>query len=162
MEQRIGTRTFIARLSSSVALLAAMVCANAESASKPRPRENNSNRKITTLIYECEVAGHRVFSDQPCGDDAKQREVRSANSMDAYEVDTGKKSTATATNRTKYAKDDVVEAARKKADRCGKLSDRKEALQARMRNGYSGKAGERMQDTLRKIDGEYYDLRCGR
>jgi hypothetical protein len=110
-------------------------------------------------VYECRINGQRVFSDQRCAADATQREMPQSNTMSAREAAIGYRSTTKTPTKRKSAPDEVDAQAKRRA-RCEALRNDKSTLTSRLRAGYNVKQGERLRDRLRKVDGEYYDLRC--
>jgi hypothetical protein len=112
-------------------------------------------------VYECRVNGQRIFSDQPCAADAAKREVTAANTMSAHEASIGYRSSAAQkTERKLPRKSDVDDVGEKRLARCTKLSNDKQTINSKLRAGYSNAQGERLHDRLRKVDNDYYELRC--
>jgi hypothetical protein len=110
-------------------------------------------------VYECHISGQRVFSDQPCAADATRREVTITNTMQAKEADIGYKASPAKSHKPKpFA--GLADPHDKQRERCTKLSNDKQRINTQLRAGYTGKQGERLRERLRKIDGEYFDLRC--
>jgi hypothetical protein len=112
-------------------------------------------------VYECKVNGQRIFSDQPCAADAAKREVTESNTMSAREANIGYRSSAIKTTDTKRQRSaEADHTADKRLARCAKLNNDKLTVNSKLRAGYKNNEGERLRDRLRKLDGEYYDLRC--
>lgn len=115
---------------------------------------------IIARVYECVINGQRVFSDQVCAADARQRDISAPNRMAAQEAAIGYravgKSSAIARQRVdaESSNDDV------KRSQCDALLQDKNYINSRMRAGYTNNEGERLRARLRKIDSDYYDLRC--
>jgi Domain of unknown function (DUF4124) len=112
-------------------------------------------------VYECKVNGQRIFSDQPCAADAAKREITVENTMSAREANIGSRSsTPQKAKSNRQRKTDVDDADDKRQARCQKLSGDKQTINSKLRAGYNNNQGERLRDRLRKVDNEYYDLRC--
>lgn len=115
---------------------------------------------VIARIYECTIDGQRVFSDQVCAADARQRDISAPNRMTARETAIGYRAAAesTGTARSRAAAElsngDVPQA------RCAALLRDKNYINSRMRAGYTNNEGEHLRARLRLIDSEYYDLRC--
>lgn len=110
-------------------------------------------------VYECRVNGQRVFSDQPCAADAAQRDITVQNSVNARDAVIDYRPTSS-TQAKRKSTSVVAEAKEKRQMRCEALQDEKSSLTSRLRAGYNVKQGERLRDRLRKVDSQYYDLRC--
>jgi len=109
-------------------------------------------------IFECTVKGQRVFSDHSCGDDAVQRDVLVANTMDATKV-TPEKSITSKKSRTnrRVASTDERD---KRRQRCARIQKSRDAINDKMRAGYTAKQDERLHDRLRKLNDDYFEQRC--
>jgi hypothetical protein len=112
-----------------------------------------------TQVYECRVSGQRVFSDQPCAIDADKRVVPTPNNMNMREAAIDYRPSTTLPTKRKAATDEPNPHAKRKA-RCEALRNDKSKLTSRLRAGYTVKEGERLRERLRKVDSQYYDLRC--
>jgi hypothetical protein len=110
----------------------------------------------STHVYECTINGQHVFSDRACGDNAVQRDVVVANHMDAVDAQTLKKFSKPvkpAHHRGHSSRDT-------RRQQCARVRKARDALVERMRAGYSAKQDERLHDRLRKLDDQYFELRC--
>ena len=123
-----------------------------------RAAADNITASISTNahVYECVANGQRVFSDQVCGDDAQQREIAPSNRMVA--TDTRNLHTALRTQKKRASSNNDALESRKQ--RCAKLRSNKESLTERMRAGFSARQDEKLHERLRKVDNDYYELRC--
>jgi len=110
-----------------------------------------------TRIYECIVNGEHVFSDHVCADNAIERNVTVTNRMDAVKVQASP-STAHSPKRRHLSQSPDSQEARRQ--RCAKIQKSKDALNAQMRAGYNARQDEKLHDRLRKLDSEYFELRC--
>src|SRR6267154_5939256 len=129
----------------------------------------DTSTKSIAHVYQCTLDGQRAFSDQPCGTDSKARDIAAPNRMDASELgDAAHHERAAAARVTRRVDRDAAfdsNADKTNADknsRCATIANDKERITARMRAGYSGKEGERLRDRLRKVDSDYFELRCSR
>jgi hypothetical protein len=111
-----------------------------------------------TQVYECRINDQRVFSDQPCGAGAARREVTTPNNMSAREAKIGYRSSKSASTKRKSATEPASNA--KRQARCDALLNEKSSLNSRLRAGYTNNQGETLRARLRKVDTQYYDLRC--
>lgn len=111
-------------------------------------------------VYECVVGAQRVFSDQPCAQDAVQREIAEPNRMAGPGVthDMSAASRKTAPKRSDAANDEVVQ---RKA-RCNKLRAQQRAIQEQMRSGYNAAQGERLRQRAQALTADYVAQRCER
>ena len=110
-----------------------------------------------THVYECIVNGEHVFSDHVCGDDATERNVTVTSRMDAVKVQASP-STAHSPKRRHLSQSPDSQDARRQ--RCARIQKSKDALNAQMRAGYNARQDEKLHDRLRKLDSEYFELRC--
>jgi len=109
-------------------------------------------------VYECTMNGQRVFSDHSCGDDAIQRDVLVANTMEAAKVTSEKPAVARKSHagRRVSSGDDHD----KRRQQCAHIQKSRDALNDKMRAGYTARQDERLHDRLRKLDHDYFQLRC--
>ncbi|HEX2584997.1 MAG TPA: hypothetical protein VHL14_07690 [Steroidobacteraceae bacterium] len=109
-------------------------------------------------IFECTVNGQRVFSDHSCGDDSVQRNVLVANTMEATKVTSEKSVTSKKprTNRPAASTDERD----KRRQHCARIQKSRDAINDKMRAGYTAKQDERLHDRLRKLNDDYFELRC--
>jgi hypothetical protein len=111
----------------------------------------------TTQVYECKVEGRRIFSDQPCAADAKQRDIGESNRMDAQPV-------SITTPDAPVKKKRVVDSSDKKqrVARCNRIREQLENIRSQERAGYTAKQGERLRERRVKLDEQYRSQRCER
>lgn len=120
-----------------------------------------SGDSVTTKVYECLRNGQRVFSDQPCAADAKQREINSSNRMSAREAAINYRGTGISGRaKLKQQRANDNDEVDSRQQRCLVLQGNKDNINSRMRAGYKNDEGERLRARLRKVDSEYYQLRC--
>lgn len=110
-------------------------------------------------VYECNVEGKRVFSDQPCGTDARQREIGTSNRMEAQDTSILQRHEPAPKRPSTAAADDDTE---RRREACNRLREQKEEIRTRMRLGYTAAQGIRLEERLRKNDRKYREQRCER
>jgi hypothetical protein len=132
------------------------------------PRQRAPARQGTLTVYECVVAGQKVYSDQPCGDDAREKAVI-VSRPDAENAARARYLTQQAQSPTRYDGNPAASAAvstrsgsAMQANRCAAIDQQIDWINARMRQGYRAYEGERLRDSLRALKSDRYDLRCGR
>ncbi len=104
----------------------------------PLPVYDTQPAPETRSVYECLKDGLRVFSDSPCGDDARTRTISKVNSMDApqpiYRPSPAQSPTASA--RALQETSDTQ-------DRdCSPFEETLRRIDERMRHGYTSAEGE--------------------
>jgi len=110
-------------------------------------------------VYECKVDGQRVFSDHECGIDAVEHDVTVTSRMDAVKAspDNGKSSKSSHRVHQHATGGDESD---KRRRQCAKIQTSRESLVNKMRAGYTAKQDERFHERLRKLDDDYFELRC--
>lgn len=108
-------------------------------------------------VYECVINGQHVFSDHACGDNAKQRDVVVANRMDTVDSHTLKQSSKPSKAAHRQTRTSAADERRQK---CARIRKSKDAIDERMKAGFSAKQDERLHDRLRKLNDEYFEQRC--
>lgn len=116
------------------------------------------------LVYQCERDGVRVYSDRPCGADARPQRVH-FNHVETIAVANSPVSKAKQTSRTPPSPAaatprPATTAARSKATQCHRIQDDIDAVDTRMRLGYRGKEGVKLQARRDAATGRYRALRC--
>ena len=113
---------------------------------------------VIASVYECRTGGRRVFSDERCGSDARVRAIQAPSRMDAQD--------------TRILAEPVLEPVRFNAPEtgsgsaadnraeCMSLESQRDAINARMREGYGAGEGEILRERLRGLSDESYRLRC--
>lgn len=115
------------------------------------------------LVYECEVAGGRIYADRPCGADARPRRIEAAPAPVAEAVASpgapprARESRTPARPRTPSPTSSTSVRA---AARCHELQAQVDRIDARMRLGYRGRAGETLKHRRRALTDEYAARRC--
>jgi hypothetical protein len=109
-------------------------------------------------IFECNVNGQRVFSDHSCGDDAVQRDVLVTNTMEASKVTSEKTVTSKKPRTGKHTSS--TDDHDKRRQQCAHIQKSRDALHDKMRAGYTAKQDERLHGRLRKLNDDYFQLRC--
>jgi hypothetical protein len=114
------------------------------------------------IVYECQGVDQRVFSDHPCSDDARVREVIAPNGMRAARV---AKAARAAVNRTpldlSIANTGSAEpSSRRKDSLCKSIDEQIDNINARMRQPYSAAEGEWYRERLRLLDDRRWDEKC--
>jgi hypothetical protein len=107
-------------------------------------------------VFECEQNGPRVLSDRACGPDAVVREVTEPNRMDAQDTRGLYRSAPRYVGPSKGAasatgSSDLV---------CAEIEQEVDAINARMRRGYTNGEGERYRDRLRALSDRRHQARC--
>ena len=120
---------------------------------------NQVSADPVTQVFECNINGQRVFSDHACGDDAVQRDVAVANRMDAVKV-TGNKSSEANSSRPSRRPAAGNDEHDKRRQQCARIQKSREALMDKMRAGYTARQDERLHTRLRKLNDDYFELRC--
>jgi hypothetical protein len=110
-----------------------------------------------TQVYECKVEGRRIFSDQPCAGDARQREIGESNRMDAQPVSSIKADSPTRKRRVDDSsdKDDLIAS-------CNRIREQRADIVNQERAGYTVKQGEKLRERRNKLDEKYRVQRCER
>jgi hypothetical protein len=117
----------------------------------------NVHADTVTHIYECIVNGEHVFSDHACSDNAIERSVTVTSRMDSVRL-TARSKPEHNSNRvhTSRRSSDVDE----RRVRCAKIRKARDTVNDQLRAGFTARQDERLHDRLRKLDGEYFELRC--
>jgi len=114
-------------------------------------------------VYECQQRGERVFSDHRCGTNAQERAIEAPNGMeppDAAVIEFSRSEPDPQSAPIAVLPAPSATATDGKDVRCRAIEEEKERIDARMREGYGSAEGEVLRDRLRKLDDEYYELRC--
>lgn len=128
----------------------------------PRPRASS----VIATAYECVTAdGQRVLSDRPCGADAVVREIAAPNRMPAQ--DTSNLYRAPARTRDVYRRPSQRTpasggSATDNSAICDSIQTRIDAINARMRQKYTGQEGERFRKQLRALSEDRWEAGCGK
>lgn len=119
-----------------------------------RPAASRSN--VIASVYECRTRGHHVFSDESCGSGAQVRTITAPSRMDAQD--------------TSILAEPVLEPVRfngapegRPGDNrtpCLQIEAERDALNARMREGYGAGEGEVLRERLRHLSDLWYEERC--
>jgi hypothetical protein len=112
------------------------------------------------VIYECHINGERVFSDHICAADAVQRDLSVTNRMDHVTVSTATVSKAKKSRSVKNHPASSSDEQDRRRQQCARIQKSRDALIAKMRAGYTAKQDEQLHDRLRKLDNDYFQLRC--
>lgn len=118
------------------------------------------------IVYQCSDDGVRVFSDRPCGAHARPQRVesvRAAATAAAAAVPTPGTPIAPAPQRRTTphsAPRPNATTPRSKAAQCHGLQDDIDAIDTRMRLGYRGKEGTKLQARREAAVERYRTLRC--
>ena len=121
---------------------------------------NSINADPAVQIFECVVNGQRVFSDHSCGDDAVQRDIAVANRMDAAKISNDKVAREKSSRPSRRHADAGGGEHDKRRQQCARIQKSREALVEKMRAGYTARQDERLHDRLRKLNDDYFELRC--
>ena len=140
----------------STSALPAPVAERDRVAQSPMPAADDQQARATTRIFECEIGGARVLSDQPCGTNARVREVRAPNLMDAHRAPQNEPpryqaSPSFRNSASERAEDSGV---------CGALEAQIDQINARMRQRYTSREGEWLRDRLRSLKNAQHEAEC--
>lgn len=108
------------------------------------------------VVYECVTDGHRILSDRPCGPAAEIRRVTAPNRMDAQDTRNLYRSNrgASGSYRRSSTRDKLDSA------ECVSIEERIDAINARMRRGYTGQQGEWYRERLRELSEARHEAKC--
>jgi hypothetical protein len=115
------------------------------------------------LVYQCQREGVRVFSDRPCGADARPQRVAVAVAPASAAPVPAPRATPTAAKRSAPAPHAAQRAPprpRAKTTQCHDLQRDIDAIDTRMRLGYRGKEGLKLDARRRAATERYRQLRC--
>jgi hypothetical protein len=113
-------------------------------------------------VFVCHALGHVIYSDRPCGPMAQQQVVKTS-PPSAGQAASIAKAPPPAATRPKPEQSPRQEATRATpSNRCSKLREQLEALDDRMRTGYSAREAARLWNRWRDLRSEIYAARCGR
>lgn len=110
-------------------------------------------------LYECLTGGARIYSQQPCGANAKLREI------DTSQMNTFQTKVYSVPNITESV---AVSGPREIPDgsldgsRCADIELAISQVEARLRHGYSVPEGNYLRAKLHELYDESYELKCGR
>ncbi|MEZ5459261.1 MAG: hypothetical protein R3E65_08115 [Steroidobacteraceae bacterium] len=126
---------------------------------------SDSALAASVIVYQCSRDGVRAFSDRPCGMDAQPQRVESAPSATVAAVEPpGTTATPAARQRaTRHAAPAAKPNSttpRGTAAQCHGLKNDIDAIDTRMRLGYRGKEGTRLQARRDTAVERYRALRC--
>jgi len=113
-----------------------------------------------THVYQCTVDGQRVFSDHACGDDAVERDISVTSRMDTIKVSNDKPSKTKGSLPSRRHSDVGSDDHDKRRQQCARIQKSRDAVNDKMRAGYTAKQDERLHERLRKLDNDYFQLRC--
>jgi len=110
-------------------------------------------------FYECIRNGQRLVSDWPCGSDAVVREISRSNLMPGQDTSILDRPSGAAPDI--YTPAPVREAGPgRKPAACDAIEAAIDAINARMRQKYTGWEGERFRDQLRALSKQRYQAKC--
>jgi hypothetical protein len=116
------------------------------------------------LVYQCQHEGVRIFSDRPCGADARRQRVQfdaaTTDAVVAPRATTAKQRARAPPSRAAGTRPSAMTPARSKAAQCHELQDDIDAIDTRMRLGYRGKEGEKLYARRQVATERYRALRC--
>lgn len=126
----------------------------------PAPAKAPSRR--TRPIFVCRVRGVVIFSDLPCGPAGEERSLRVAEPAPGGTAATAPAPPRAATRPRPEPRDPGTPDSRTLSvdDRCRRLRDQRDALDERMRTGYSAREAARLWNRWRELDAEIYAARC--
>lgn len=117
-------------------------------------------------IFVCRGHGVAVFSDLPCGPAGEERTLRVDEPGAGAGATTVPSPVAAATRpQPRRATGDRDASERRPpadGDRCRRLHERRDALDERMRTGYSAREAAQLWSRWRDANAEIYAARCGR
>ena len=109
-------------------------------------------------IFRCESEGRITYSDTACGNVATKEaiEVGPLNSFTATTVTRPSKRQSPPTAKSSS----IAEAQQRAKERCAKLDVRLDAIQTKLRRGYSVEEGNRLRDQRRQIEAQKRAQKC--
>lgn len=120
-----------------------------------QPAEPALQRNVIATVFECEIQGQRVLSDQPCGEDAVIRRVSAPNRMQAQDT-----SNLYSPVRQSRSSDAAGEVMRPNATVCASIEQQIKSIDARMRRKYTNPEGEYFRGRLRVLREQRWDAGC--
>lgn len=117
--------------------------------------------KTIARVFECDQAGQRVLSDQPCGARAAVRDIAAPNRMQPQNTSVlyDPPPRSIQVQRMRAAGQRPL-ASTRNSGRCAAIDREKERINARMRRPYGRWEGEHYRDRLRQLSEERWNLRC--
>lgn len=122
-----------------------------------------------TKIFRCEVQGRVTFADRPCGAQHNEVALGPVNSFKA-DSNSDRKSSATLdssiTNRTRSTGEvgsiaaEQLRQKQQQQKRCQQLSNQLDALQAKLRSGYTAKQHNSLQQHRHRLEEQFRQSRC--
>lgn len=115
---------------------------------------------IIATVYECEKADQRVFSDRPCSEDARLREVSAPNGMRADRIAPPRPVTDRSLPDQTIPRAGSAEPVTSKNFICRSIDEQVDRINARMRQPYTAAEGEWYRERLRRLQDERWDAKC--
>ncbi len=110
-------------------------------------------------VYECNVNGQRIFSDQVCAPNATTRDIGESNRMQGHTISRRTEHEASLPRRQRSSDGDDITA---RKQQCNKIRQQQEAIVSKEREGYNAKQGERLRERRDELTARYQTLRCER
>jgi hypothetical protein len=114
---------------------------------------------VIATVYECDEARQKVFSDRPCSEDVRIREVIAPNGMRATDV-TRYARVGSRSEQVAASAGSAEPPARSKISLCKSIDDQIDRINARMRQTYTAAEGEWYREHLRRLDDDRWDAKC--
>jgi len=126
------------------------------------PVASTAPSRRTRPIFVCRTQGVVIFSDLPCGPAGEERSLRIAEPAPGGTVTTAPAPARAATRPRPEPREPGARDSRTLGvdDRCRRLRDQRDALDDRMRSGYSAREAAKLWNRWRELDAEIYAARC--
>jgi hypothetical protein len=124
----------------------------------PPSSQQSSPQRTQRLVFSCREPGVVIFSDRPCGQDALLRNLEVLTPASPGRPPTTEPAPARAVARATAREETAPRDER--AERCRKLHHAVDAIDDRMRTGYSAREAPRLWQQWREAKQHLQDARC--
>jgi hypothetical protein len=124
----------------------------------PQSSPQASPQRTQRLVFSCRDSGVVIFSDRPCGEASVQRSLEVITPASPGRPPTTEPAPARAV--TKAAAREETSPRDERADRCQKLRHAVDAIDDRMRTGYSARQAPRLWQQWRDAKERLHDAHC--
>jgi len=124
----------------------------------PQSSQQSAPQRTQRLVFSCREPGVVIFSDRPCGRSALRRSLEVLTPASPGRPPTTEPAPARAV--TKAAAHEETSPRDERADRCQKLHHAVDAIDDRMRTGYSAREAPRLWQQWRDAKERLHDARC--
>lgn len=126
----------------------------------PLAVRGDESRSGVVRVFECVRGGQHVFSDQPCGADARPREIDVAGMNTYEEIGQVPETRVSIPEKTPPRPIRPSRSSPSQEAQCESLQRAKDEIDARMRRGYTSREGERLRARRHEVEDRYRDLHC--